>query len=99
MFMLKAFAGLTTPSARTKVASRYFLDRAATPPLRGGEWRSIPIHSPPPMTAQDFRCKADHVRVYAILAEAHPRASPEKTPSPLPYSRAPARLRRGSLRQ
>ena len=31
------FAGLTTPSARTRVASRYFLDCAATPPLRGGE--------------------------------------------------------------
>src|SRR5438094_6827078 len=25
MFMLKGFAGLTTPSARTKVAARYFL--------------------------------------------------------------------------
>ncbi len=33
----KNIAGLTTPSARTRVASRYFLDRAATPPLRGGE--------------------------------------------------------------
>jgi hypothetical protein len=29
------FAGLTTPSARTKVASRYFLDRASTPPFQG----------------------------------------------------------------
>src|SRR5438552_3953875 len=26
-----------TPSARTKVASRHFLDRASTPPLQGGE--------------------------------------------------------------
>ena len=33
----KNIAGLTTPSSRTRVASRYFLDRAATPPLRGGE--------------------------------------------------------------
>jgi hypothetical protein len=28
---------LTTPSARNKVASRLLVDRAATPPLRGGE--------------------------------------------------------------
>src|SRR5437870_12217724 len=26
-----------TPSARTKVASRHFLDRASTPPFQGGE--------------------------------------------------------------
>ena len=30
-------AELTTPSARKKVASRLLIDRAATPPLRGGE--------------------------------------------------------------
>src|SRR5713226_2770910 len=30
-------AELTTPSARNKVASRLLIDRAATPPLRGGE--------------------------------------------------------------
>src|SRR5215831_6275056 len=30
------FAGLTTPSARTKVASRYFFDRASTPPFQEG---------------------------------------------------------------
>ena len=30
-------AELTTPSARNKVASRFLIDRAATPPLRGGE--------------------------------------------------------------
>jgi len=34
---LKSFAELTTPSARSKVASRYFLDRASTPPFQGGE--------------------------------------------------------------
>ena len=28
---------LTTPSARNKVASRLLIDRASTPPLRGGE--------------------------------------------------------------
>src|SRR5262249_25772449 len=31
-------AELTTPSARNKVASRLPIDRASTPPLRGGEW-------------------------------------------------------------
>ncbi len=31
------FADLTTPSARNKVASRLLIDRASTPPLRGGE--------------------------------------------------------------
>jgi hypothetical protein len=30
-----------TPSARIKVASRYFLNRADTPPFQGGECRSI----------------------------------------------------------
>src|SRR5262245_24452601 len=35
---LKNFAELTTPSARSKVASRYFLDRASTPPFQGGEY-------------------------------------------------------------
>src|SRR5437868_876792 len=35
---LKSFAELTTPSARSKVASRYFLDRASTPPFQGGEY-------------------------------------------------------------
>jgi hypothetical protein len=39
-------ASLTTPSARTKVASQYFLDRAATPPLQGGECRVIPAKHP-----------------------------------------------------
>src|SRR5215471_18833326 len=29
------FSGLTTPSARTKVAPRYFFDRASTPPFQG----------------------------------------------------------------
>jgi hypothetical protein len=33
-------AELTTPSARNKVASRLLIDRAATPPLRGGEYCS-----------------------------------------------------------
>ncbi len=37
MFKPQDFAGLTTPSARNKVASRYFLDRASTPPFQGGE--------------------------------------------------------------
>ena len=27
----------TTPSARTKVASRHFMDRASSPPFQGGE--------------------------------------------------------------
>src|SRR5690349_8435095 len=31
------FAGLTTPSAREKVASHLPIDRASTPPLQGGE--------------------------------------------------------------
>jgi hypothetical protein len=31
-------AELTTPSARNRVASRLLFDRAATPPLRGGEY-------------------------------------------------------------
>src|SRR5439155_27155242 len=31
-------AGLTTPSAPSKEASRYWFDVASTPPLRGGEW-------------------------------------------------------------
>jgi len=35
------FADLTTPSVRTKVASRYFLDRASTPPLQGGEYARV----------------------------------------------------------
>src|SRR5215467_11217546 len=34
-----------TPSARTKVAGQYFLDRASTPPFQRGEGRLIPIHS------------------------------------------------------
>src|SRR5204862_4500691 len=37
LFRPKDFADLTTPSARTKVASRHFLDRASTPPFQGGE--------------------------------------------------------------
>ncbi len=32
---------LTTPSARSKVASRYLSDGAATPPLGGGDYNSI----------------------------------------------------------
>src|SRR5215831_12473534 len=35
---LCTYAGLTTPSARTKVASRCFFDRASTPPFQGGEY-------------------------------------------------------------
>jgi hypothetical protein len=31
-------AGLTTPSAPNKEASRYLFNVAATPPLRGGEF-------------------------------------------------------------
>src|SRR5215471_8426721 len=38
---LYTFAALTTPSARTKVASRYFLDRASTPPFQGGEYARL----------------------------------------------------------
>ena len=34
---LYVLAELTTPSARNKVASRLLVNRAATPPLRGGE--------------------------------------------------------------
>src|SRR6516162_10164602 len=57
VFRPKNFAGLTTfkasryrarasrPSARTKVASRYFLDRASTPPFQGGEYTRPNIHS------------------------------------------------------
>jgi hypothetical protein len=37
---LDTFAELTTPSARTKVASRYLFDRASTPPFQGGEFCS-----------------------------------------------------------
>src|SRR5207253_5096168 len=37
LFRPKDFADLTTPSARTKVASRHFLGRASTPPFQGGE--------------------------------------------------------------
>src|SRR6516225_7211403 len=56
-FRSKDFAGLTTftasryrarasrPSARTKVASRYFLDRASTPPFQGGEYARQNIHT------------------------------------------------------
>src|SRR5207253_9700494 len=35
------FADLTTSSARTKLASRYFLDRASTPPLQGGKYARV----------------------------------------------------------
>src|SRR6266566_9967543 len=35
---------LTTPSARNKVATRLLIDRAATPPLRGGECPSLLIY-------------------------------------------------------
>ena len=34
------FAGLTTPSAPLKEASRLLLDVASTPPVSGGEWRT-----------------------------------------------------------
>src|SRR5947208_12661488 len=34
----KIRAKLTTPSARNKVASRLLINRASTPPLRGGEY-------------------------------------------------------------
>jgi len=37
LFRPEDFADLTTPSARTKVASRHFLDRAPSPPFQGGE--------------------------------------------------------------
>ena len=37
------------PVCAAKVASRHWIDRASTPPLRGGECCSIPIHSPPSM--------------------------------------------------
>src|SRR5438034_9985763 len=33
------------PVCATKVASRHWFDRASTPPLRGGECCSFPIHS------------------------------------------------------
>jgi hypothetical protein len=36
----KHFGKLTTPSAPSEEASRYFLDVASTPPLQGGECRS-----------------------------------------------------------
>src|SRR5215831_14364040 len=39
------FSGLTTPSARTKVAPRYFFDRASTPPFQGGEYARPAMHS------------------------------------------------------
>jgi len=43
---LYTFAKLTTPSARTKVASRCYIDRAPTPPVSGGEFpRRQFIHS------------------------------------------------------
>jgi hypothetical protein len=40
---IQAFAGLTTPSAPIKDASRHLFDVAATPPLRGGECRNFQI--------------------------------------------------------
>ena len=42
-------AELTTPSARNKVASRFLIDRAASPPLRGGESRAL--HQRPAIAA------------------------------------------------
>ena len=39
------FAGLTTPSAPLKEASRHFDYVAATPPLQGGECCAPTIHS------------------------------------------------------
>jgi len=35
--LTEGLAGLTTPSAPSKVASRYLLDVASTPPFQGGE--------------------------------------------------------------
>src|SRR5437868_5722690 len=55
------FADLTTPSARTKVASRYFLDRVFPSFARRGI-RSSPIHSHPrrpPLTVPRRRCPGD----------------------------------------
>ncbi len=50
----------TTPSARTAVASRLFIDRAATPPqLR----RGFPLSSEP----------AFHSRSYTALTMGHPK--------------------------
>lgn len=40
---LRAFAERTNPSARTKVASRYFMGRAATPASQGGEFGRLAI--------------------------------------------------------
>jgi len=52
---LKSFAELTTPSARTKVASRHFLDRAATPPFQGGECvRTETAHADPGANALGY---------------------------------------------
>src|SRR5215813_12875563 len=39
------FAELTTPSAPTKEASQHLITVASTPPLRGGEYCAVPIHS------------------------------------------------------
>ena len=37
----KRLAELTTPSAPLKEASRYFVEVASTPPLRGGEYVTV----------------------------------------------------------
>src|SRR5215471_18792725 len=51
---LCTFAERTTPSARTKVASRCFFDRASTPPFQGWEYARPTIHSHLPMTARSY---------------------------------------------
>src|SRR5207249_3476649 len=56
LFRPKDFADLTTPSARTKVASRHFLDRAATPPFQGGEC----VRTETVCQLIHFLCKAPH---------------------------------------
>src|SRR6058998_2947259 len=48
LFRPKHFAGLTTPSAASSVASRLLLMPQPSPPLRGGEYLELnfsPIHS------------------------------------------------------
>ena len=48
----------TTPSARAKDASRRFLDRAATPPRRGGEDSPLHLLGQQPREAGEIRDKS-----------------------------------------
>jgi len=43
----------TTPSAPALVASRHFINGAATPPNLGGELSRLPIHSQHPLLSQE----------------------------------------------